>query len=413
MTPHRTGRGGSDGSDPGNGTVAGGAGSDDHVFLTRCDPGSGSGPTLAVKDCIDVAGTPTTAGNPVVADAATPAGRDAACLAGARAAGARIVGKTNLHELCFGATGVNPHYGTPRNPLDPARVPGGSSSGSAVAVATGRAEVALGTDTAGSVRNPAACCGVVGLKTTFGRVPVAGTRPLAPSMDTIGPLARDVAGVVTGMALLEPGFAAAAPAAGNGRVARYRLPGCDPRIDAAVDAALAAMLAAVGLQTVPVTIAGWNAAHSSGLDLMYAEALEVNHRLVADHADRLGVDVQQRFGRAARLDASHVATVRAGRVPWQDELAAAIDGVDALVLPGMPVFPPAVRGADPASNTAAVAVSYAGFPALCVPVPTRDGPPTTVGSPFPAALQLVGLPGTEEVLVGIGALIERAVASET
>ena len=125
-------------------------------------------------------GEQTTAGCRAVAGRAAPALRDAACLAGARAAGARIVGRTNLHELALGVTGVNPWYGTPVNPLDPALVPGGSSSGSAVAVATGEADVAYGSDTGGSVRIPAACCGIAGLKTTWGRVPLDGVWPLCP-----------------------------------------------------------------------------------------------------------------------------------------------------------------------------------------------------------------------------------------
>ncbi len=386
-------------------TDAGGSPGDDHVFVTRLEPGDGAGPTLAVKDCIDVAGSVTTAGCPVVAEAARPAADDAACLAGARAAGARLVGKTNLHELCFGATGVNPHYGTPRNPLDPHRIPGGSSSGSAVAVATGQADVAYGTDTAGSVRNPAACCGVVGLKTTLGRVPVEGTRPLAPSMDTIGPLAPDVAGVTTAMALLEPGFAPAAPTAGDLRLARFRGFDTDPRIDRAVDAALAA----ARLVTVDVAVGGWAQAHGDGLDLMYGEALETNRTLVADHADRLGVDVQARFTRAARITAARLEAVRRRRGVWYDELAAALEGFDALALCGLPIFPPAIRDVDPASNVAAVAVSFAGFPALCLPVPTVDGPPTVTGAPYPASLQLVGPPDAEDLLLGIAALIEAAV----
>src|SRR5438477_238731 len=132
---------------------------------------------------------------------------------------ARIVGKANLHELAYGVSGVNGWFGTPVNPLDPGLVPGGSSSGSAVAVATDVADVALGSDTGGSVRIPAACCGITGLKTTHGRISLEGVWPLAPSLDTIGPLARDVAGLTLGMQLLEPGFTpAAAPARRIGRL---------------------------------------------------------------------------------------------------------------------------------------------------------------------------------------------------
>src|SRR5580700_940504 len=140
------------------------------TWIVRLDP-DGPGVRLAVKDCIDVAGLPTTVGCPVIAERARPADRDAAVVAAAR-------------------------------------LPGGSSSGSAVAVATGEADVGLGTDTGGSVRIPAACCGIVGLKTTWGRVPVEGVYPLARSLDTVGPLGADVAAVERGMRLIEPGFTA-------------------------------------------------------------------------------------------------------------------------------------------------------------------------------------------------------------
>src|SRR6202044_1310543 len=116
----------------------------------------------------------------------------------------RIVGKANLNELALGASGVNEYFGTPVNPLDPGLVPGGSSSGSAVAVAGGEADLAYGSDTGGSVRVPAAFCGITGLKTTHGRIPLAGVWPLAPSMDTIGPMARDVAGVAGGPGRVRP-----------------------------------------------------------------------------------------------------------------------------------------------------------------------------------------------------------------
>src|SRR5262245_24592389 len=154
---------------------------------------------VAVKDAMDLRGVPTWSGCVALRETATPAVADAACLAGIRAAGAAIVGKTNQTELCLSPTGINKAFGTPVNPLAPDRVPGGSSSGSAVAVATGEADVGLGTDTGGSVRMPAACCGVTGLKTTWGRIPTAGVWPLSPSLDTVGPIARDLAGVIAGM----------------------------------------------------------------------------------------------------------------------------------------------------------------------------------------------------------------------
>src|SRR5271165_1436149 len=194
------------------------------TFITRLEHASG-GIRLAVKDLIDIAGVPTTAGSRALADTAVPAEGDAPCLAGARSAPVAIVGKVNLHELAFGASGVNDYFGTPVNPLDPDRIPGGSSSGSAVAVADGDADIAYGSDTGGSIRVPAAFCGVTGLKTTYGRVSLSGVWPLAPSLDTVGPMARDVAGVAAGMTLLEPGFAVDVPPAS--RLGRIRPAGVD------------------------------------------------------------------------------------------------------------------------------------------------------------------------------------------
>src|ERR1700685_3000961 len=136
--------------------------------------GDDAGPRLAVKDCIDVAGLPAAAGRPGVAGGAGRGG-----------CAARIVGKASVTELCWSPSGINHWAGTPVNPRDPRRLPGGSSSGSAVAVATGEADVGFGTDTGGSVRIPAACCGIVGLKTAYGRISVKGGYPLAPSLGTL------------------------------------------------------------------------------------------------------------------------------------------------------------------------------------------------------------------------------------
>src|SRR5437879_870219 len=147
----------------------------DKAFIEYWPPSNDSKKLrLAVKDLIDMKGVVTTAGSEFLAKHASPAKRDAKCLAIARQSGVQFVGKTNLSELAVAVSGMNAYYGTPRNPLDRRRIPGGSSSGSAVAVANDEADVSFGTDTAGSIRVPAACCGVVGLKTTFGLVPIDG-----------------------------------------------------------------------------------------------------------------------------------------------------------------------------------------------------------------------------------------------
>jgi Asp-tRNA(Asn)/Glu-tRNA(Gln) amidotransferase A subunit family amidase len=157
----------------------------------------GSGLRVAVKDLIDMVGLPTTAGSRAVADTALPASRDAACLAGLRAAmargEARFVGKTNLHELAYGISGINAAFGTPVNPLDPRRIPGGSSSGSAAAVADHQVPLALGTQTGGSLIRPASFCGVFALKPSWGVVSREGSKLYSATFDTIGWYGRTVA----------------------------------------------------------------------------------------------------------------------------------------------------------------------------------------------------------------------------
>uniref|UniRef100_UPI0028AB14C1 amidase family protein n=1 Tax=Pseudomonas nitroreducens TaxID=46680 RepID=UPI0028AB14C1 len=155
----------------------------------------GDGKRVAVKDSIDIAGYPTRCGTRALADAA-PAECNAFVVDAVLNAGWQIVGKTNLHELAFGVTGINDWTGTPVNPMAPDRVPGGSSSGSASAVAAGLADIALGTDTGGSVRVPAACCGIAGLKPTFGRVSRDGVHPAQSSLDCVGPFAANMADLI-------------------------------------------------------------------------------------------------------------------------------------------------------------------------------------------------------------------------
>src|SRR5438477_7458636 len=150
------------------------------------------GAIVSIKDLFDVAGEPTRAGSKVLADA-PPAARDAPVVRRLRAAGSVIVAKTNMTEFAFSGIGINPHYGTPGNPADRTRVPGGSSSGAAVAVADGMCEIAIGSDTGGSVRAPAAFCGIVGFKPSKFRLSTEGAFPLSYTLDSIGPMARTVA----------------------------------------------------------------------------------------------------------------------------------------------------------------------------------------------------------------------------
>ncbi len=151
------------------------------------------GAIISIKDLFDVAGEVTRAGSKVLAGEGMPALQDAPVVRRLRAAGAIILAKTNMSEFAFSGLGVNPHYGTPGNPADRARVPGGSSAGAAVAVADGLCEIAIGSDTGGSTRIPAALCGVTGFKPSQRRVPTAGAFALSYTLDSIGPIASNVA----------------------------------------------------------------------------------------------------------------------------------------------------------------------------------------------------------------------------
>ncbi|MFL6204060.1 MAG: amidase [Acidimicrobiales bacterium] len=366
------------------------------TWILRMDA-PGAGPRVAIKDVIDVAGTPTTAACPVVARHAEPAERDAACLAGLRAAEVAIVGKANLHELACGGTGVNRHYGTPTNPFDASCIPGGSSSGSAVALADGEVDLALGTDTAGSIRNPSACCGTAGLKTTWGRVSLDGVWPLAPSLDTVGPMGRDVAAVVEGMALLEPGFrAASAPTPVIGRV---RLPDVDPVIDAAVDTALARS----EIEVVEVELPGWDAANDAGWAVMFHEYWVVDRHLYEEDQRSLGADIVERIEQGRDVTTDAYERARAHRSAWRAELASAFARAPVLAWPTIGMFPTPIDGSVPNTRRTNLPVNHAGHPSLALPVPAAH-------PRFPASVQLVGPDLSEDLLCATGLVIEAAVA---
>ncbi len=372
----------------------------DAVWIERFAVAPAGGPTVAVKDLIDVAGSVTTAGCRALRARAEAARKDASCVARMRALGARIAGKTNLHELAFGVTGVNPWFGTPPNPVDPGRVPGGSSSGSAVAVARGEVDLALGTDTGGSVRIPAACCGVVGLKTTTGRIPTDGVWPLAPSFDTVGPMARRVPGVLEAMRLLEPGFEVSTSAAGA--VGRLELAGeveVDPVIDDAVDRALRQAELEVG----SLRVESWEGAWRDHQVLVGTEALLSDATLVsADAEGLLGADTRQRF-RDCRAAASTSEDARRRAERWSAGFRRVVERAGLLALPTLARRPPVVgeRGGWMALLTAPV--NLAGLPAIALPVPAEGRPP--------ASLQLVAPAGREDLLLATADRIEQALAA--
>ena len=356
---------------------------------------SANGPRIAVKDAIDVAGLPTLVGSPAVAAASRgPAARDAACVAAVRAAGGVVVGKTALTELCWFANGLNVHEAPPLNPLDPTRIPGGSSSGSAVVVAHGEADVALGTDTGGSVRIPAACCGVAGLKTTWGRIPLDGVWPLAPSLDTVGPLARDVAGLETGMRLLDPSYEPVEITRPT-VVRLHPTITVDPRVDAAVDVAIRAT--GWHLEWLPAPWWG-DAGRITGV-VLTGEGARANQHLLA-HQDLLSPRVRENIRTGLAISDEELAAGRSEMSIFRRRFLEILASADAVALPTLPFLPPRID--DPGGTTVLTsAANIAGLPALALPVPVA-------GSHLPASIQLVGGPGAEATLLALGAQLERA-----
>ena len=392
------------------------------AFIAYWPPAeSGGALRLAVKDNIDIKGRVTSAGSEYLLKNSGPAKADAACLAGARQRKVQIVGKTNLSEFAVSPSGYNEYFGTPKSPLARWKklIPGGSSCGSAVAVAVGLADVSFGTDTAGSVRVPAACCGIVGLKTTHGLVPVDGVHPIEPEhLDTVGPMGRDIANTVKGMDLLQSGFAgryeaamAAKPAATGIRVARLKLKGTNAKIDAAVDQALAR----TGFQVVPLDgefNAKWEQAQKDGYTIAAAGAWMSNRQFIA----KTGVSTRTKaiilFGKTASGSKYRQAVAR--QREWQRTLRAVFRKADFIALPTLqstpPVIPPVLEiGVLEAlmvnlQNT--VPVNFAGNPALAMPVPLRRAGVRAT------SLQLIGPPRSEAALLNAGRLVEAAVARE-
>lgn len=357
---------------------------------------SGSGPTLVVKDLIDIEGTITTAGSKAVASIATPAASDAPLLLGARRAEARIIGKANLYELAFGASGVNPHFGTPTNPFDERLIPGGSSSGTAVCVATGEADVGFGSDTGGSIRVPAAFCGVAGLKTTHGRIPLDGVYPLAPSLDTVGPMAKDVARLVLGMELLEPGFVPGSPATTVGVVRATGIE-IDPTIQSSVDQ----VCASSELKLTDVELPQWMLAFEAGSTILHAEAVTSNRYLVDDPAlyAMLSAAVRDRLMVGVSITPEELEEALAFGPIWRRQLDELFDEVEILALASVGFFPPPLTEAfDHTYTHLTTPVNLAGYPAVSIPIPS--------GGPIPASLQLIGPPNSEELLLATAAHFE-------
>lgn len=379
-----------------------------------------AGIPVAIKDLADIEGQVTTAGSTVLADRA-PASADAPVVARLRAAGFIIVGRTNMTEFAYSGLGLNSHYDTPRSPWDRTvgHIPGGSSSGTAVAVADGMAVVGLGTDTGGSCRIPAAFCGIVGYKPTASRVPLDGVVPLSFSLDSIGPLGRSV----DCCAIVDDIFAG-----GSGRVAdqqpaidRLRfgalsdlvLDDMDPQVGTAYEQALAALRAA-GASVIDVPFPELNELPeiNRGGGLAAAEAYAWHKDLLAGRGDEYDQRVRSRIELGANLSAADYVEVLESRQRLIAVAAERLQGLDGFVLPTVAILPPEIGGFDdddPAhySNKNLLALrntSVGNFLDTCA----VSIPATPVGAP-PVGFMVMGRPGGDRELLGAGRAVEQTI----
>ena len=373
------------------------------------------GVPVAVKDVIDVAGVPTTAGSRVLADAPA-ASADAAAVERLRAAGAVVIGKLNTHEFAYGATTTSPHFGPARNPWSTERICGGSSGGSGAAAAADLAAGTLGTDTAGSIRIPAAFCGVTGVRPTTGRVSNRGVVPVSWTFDTVGPIARSAEDcallleAVAGHDLRDPSTIAVGvpPYASRlgGGVAGLRIGvvearfegGIDPRIASAVRAALAELETA-GASLIEVQLPLLEQLGTIQQAIQFTEATAAHLPWLRTRLPDYGEDVRARLLTGLFLPPSvYVAGQRARRLAYEG-FRAAFAEVDLLAAPTMPVLPPEigedtveVGGTRMAYRLALIPFnspwSCVGAPVVSVPCGLVDG--------LPVGLALVGKRFDEE-----------------
>lgn len=380
------------------------------------------GITLGVKDIIDVTGATTTGGSRSLGKDA--AGQDATCVARLRAAGAIVIGKLHTHELGAGATSENELFGRARNPWNTDYMPGGSSGGSAIATAAGLVHCALGTDTGGSVRMPAAFCGVVGLKGTFSRVSRSGVLTRSWTMDHVGPLARrvrDAALLFQVMAGHDPADPYSSrrqvPALVerlNGDVRGVRvgvLKGSffESKLDAQIGAAFeraVQTLESIGVKTKPVSFDLAEASHAAGSIVTLAEAASTQDEVLRTRPEDFGADVRGQLQAAEFISARQYLRALRVRLLVQQELDQLLRDVDVLLVPTTSVLPARSDGTSSPETLMLYAhntrlFSMPGLPAVSVPAGlSREG--------LPIGLQIVGRPFDEATIMRVGHAYEQA-----
>ena len=347
-----------------------------HAFVSTSSE-EGAGTLVAVKDLVDVAGMVTTAGGVILPN--EPARQDAPVIETIRARGCVIVGKTNLHEFAFGVTSVNPHYGAVLNPHDPSRVSGGSSGGSAAAVAAGMCDWAIGTDTGGSIRIPAALCGVVGFKPAPGSIDATGVIPLSWSLDTLGPIAPDVSAAAKAYTMMSD-EAVSLEQVGPPRIAVPR--GWVAGLDAQTAAAW--RLVASGLPEIEFV--DRDDLFRTGLTILLVQAATYHRRWVEESPEKYGSDVLAHLKRGLTiLGVDYVQAMR-DRPRLIAAADGAMEGIDALLLPATAIVAPLVAAGDEVREPLARFTrpfNTTGQPVVALPAPVSRGG-------LPVGMQVVG-----------------------
>jgi aspartyl-tRNA(Asn)/glutamyl-tRNA(Gln) amidotransferase subunit A len=371
------------------------------------------GAILTIKDLFDVKGEPTRAGSRILADA-PPATDDAAVVKRLRAAGAVIVAKTNMSEFAFTAVGANPHYGTPGNPADRLRAPGGSSAGAAVAVADGMCEIAIGSDTGGSVRMPASFCGVVGFKPSKFRVPTEGAFPLSYTLDSIGPLAKTVAQCAAADAVLSgesPSVVEPAAVAGLRIGVAQGLPllDLDPTVSSRFASAVEALKRA-GARLSDESIPYWDdvARVQAKGSFSSVESFAIHRAWIDTRGDDYDPNVRVRIEAGRNVLAADYVLMQRERARLVRAMAERLADLDALVMPTTAIVAPtlaevATVAAFQAKNAIilrnAAFVNFFDLCAVSLPMPREGG--------LPAGLMLIAKNGDDRRLLRMAAGVER------
>ncbi|MFC0238935.1 amidase [Rhodopseudomonas telluris] len=366
-----------------------------------------AGLTFAVKDFFDVAGVPTGAGSPEWLTTHPVPERSAPVVDRLLDAGGRMVGKTRTDEMAWSLNGENAHYGTPINPAAPGRIPGGSSSGSAAATAGKLVDFALGSDTGGSVRLPASYCGIYGIRTTHGRIPLDGAVPLAPSYDTVGWFARSAELMATiGNVLLDNVHAPRRPA--RVLIAQDLFDAIEPRAVEALQPGLTRLTALFGTPQ-PVEVAGDERAawRNTFRVLQSRDAWAAHGAWVTEVKPAFGPGVKERFAAAAVLDPAEVADAEALRQRITAKMLQLVEDA-VLIAPTAPGIAPLRNSSGDAleafrarSIELLCPAGHAGLPQLSLPLATLDG--------CPLGLSLIGGRGCDEDLLALAVELERAV----